>query len=396
MKLYRTRAFSSSRRGAIIVLLVSVIGGASFALANTYAAERMAEYKIAMSNADGFRAYLLARSGMQGAIGALKKIPEEALYQSGIAFNPPPIDLAGGTIFYRISSEDGKFNLNDLIRAYDGAPNLKMQDMVGRLFEQLGIPKTKIYPIQDWIDENNDEIGGGGEMFYYSNLKPPRKIKNGMMYSLSELTSVKDWNVKLVYDSLKDPLKDKNTSKDFLSDEEKLLITDADFVLSYNVTAYVPYKDTGDERVNLNAAPYHVLMSLSEFMTRAAAMKILKLKTQKGGYIKELTDLKNEPEFQIKTTATGTGSNQPQNNPNNPANPTQNQPAKQVQNTPQPQAITLYDEIAGDGTAVFTAKVKTKGEIYRIVGVGIVGRATRKVNCIFDLTNDQILFYSED
>ncbi len=194
MKLSRTRAFSSNRKGAIIILLVSLIGGASFALANQYVAERMAEFRIARANANGFKAYLLARAGMQGAIGALKKIPEEALYQSGIAFNPPPLDIIpGGTIFYRISAEDGKFNVNDLIRAYDGSPNLKVQDMVGRLFEQLGIPRVRVYPIMDWIDENNDEIGGGGEVFYYSNLKPPRKIKNGQMYSFTDVNSVKEY-----------------------------------------------------------------------------------------------------------------------------------------------------------------------------------------------------------
>jgi general secretion pathway protein K len=394
MKCFLTRVFSSNKRkGAILIMLVSMISAASFTLALFFINERTEEFKIARATADGFKAYLLARAGLQGAIGALKKIPEEVLYQSGIAFNPPPVEFVkGGTTYYRISSEDGKFNLNDLVRAYDGSPNLKMQEMFTRLFEQLGIQRTKIYPIIDWIDENNDEAGGGGEMFYYNNLKPPRKIKNGMMYSLSELASVKDWNSKLIYESLKNPEKEKETSKDFLSEEEKLLISDADYVLSYNITAYVPHKDTGDERINLNAAPYHVLMSLSEYMTRAAAMKILKLKTQKGGYIKELSDLKNEPEFLVKTAALSSKSNQPQGQ-NQTSLP--NQPAKQTVQQ-QPQSITLYDEIAGDGTAVFAAKVKTQGEIYKIVGVGVVNSATRKVTCIFDRTNDQILFYSED
>ncbi len=395
MKLLPTRVYSSNkRRGAILIMLVSMISASSFTMANFFVSERMEEFKIANSQADGFKAYLLARAGLQGAIGALKKIPEEALYQSGIAFNPPPVEFVkGGTTFYRISSEDGKFNLNDLVKPYDGTPNLKMQEMLTRLFEQLGITRTKIYPIIDWLDENNDEAGGGGEMFYYNNLKPPRKIKNGMMYSLTELALVKDWNSKLIFESLKNPEKEKNNSKDFLSDEEKLLITDADFLLSYNLTAYVPHKDTGDERINLNAAPYHVLMSLSEYMTRAATMKILKLKTQKGGYIKELSDLKTEPEFMIKTAALSSSTSKTaQNQPSQQGQ--QIQPAKQAAPV-QAQSITLYDEIAGDG-ALFAAKVKTGGEIYKIVGVGLVNSATRKVTCIFDRPNDQILFYSED
>ena len=394
MKLSRTRAyFLNKRRGGMVLFLVAAIGGSSFVIANQYAGDRMIDFKIAKANADGFKAFLLARAGLQGGLGALKKVPEEVLYQSGIAFNPPPIPMAGGTIYYRISAEDGKFNINDLIKAYDNLPNLKVQEMITKLFEQLGIPRERIFPIIDWIDDNSEEMGGGAEVYYYSNLKPPRKIKNAQMYSLSELTALKGWNRKLVYESLKNPEKEKNNSKDFLSEEEKLLVTDADYVLSNNITAYLPFKDTGDDRININAAPYHVLMSISEFMTRQAVMRILKYKLEKGGYIKEINDLKNFAEFQIKTTSMGgtpaSTSNTSGANNNQPPPPSANSGQNQ-------QALTLFDEIAGQGTAVSTGRVKTKGEIYKVVGVGTVGNATRRVSCIFDLTNDQILFYSED
>jgi len=104
------------------------------------------------------------------------------------------------------------------------------------------------------------------------------------------------------------------------------------------------------------------LMSLSEYMTKQAAMKLLKFKLEKGGYIKELKDIEKFAEFQTKT----------------------------------PSGFTLYNELAGDGTSVSGGRVKTKGEIYRIIGVGKFGKATRRVTCLFDLPNDQILFYSED
>ncbi len=377
----------------MILFLVAIIGGSSFVIANQYAGDRMIDFKIAKANADGFKAFLLARAGLQGGIGALKKVPEEILYQSGIAFNPPPIPMAGGTIYYRISSEDGKFNINELIRNHDKLPNLKVQEMVTRLFEQLGINRDKVFPIIDWIDDNSEEIGGGAEVYYYSNLKPPRKIKNAPMYSLSELTAIKGWDRKLVYESLKNPDKDKNVSKDFLSEEEKLLVTDSDYVLSNNITAYLPFRDTGDDRININAAPYHVLMSISEFMTRQAVMRILKYKLEKGGYIKEINDLKNFAEFQIKTTSMGAPpTNSPSSGPANPSQP----PPPSSSSSGQAQALTLFDEIAGTGSAVSTGRVKTKGEVYKVVGVGTVGTATRRVSCIFDLTNDQILFYSED
>ena len=42
----------------------------------------MIDFKIAKANADGFKAFLLMRAGLQEDSGALKKVPEEVLYQS--------------------------------------------------------------------------------------------------------------------------------------------------------------------------------------------------------------------------------------------------------------------------------------------------------------------------
>jgi general secretion pathway protein K len=353
------------RSGMIIVVLVISIGISSFFIALKFFDEKISEYEIAVSHAKGFKAFLLARAGMQGGIGALKKIPEEVLYQSGIAFNPPPVPMGEGIIFYKIIPEDGKINVNYLIRAYDQQPNLRMMEIVQKLYEQLGIPKEKIFALMDWIDENSDEMGGGAEIAYYSSLNPPRKIKNNPLYTLSEITSIKGYDRKLVYESLKPLDYDKNNSQDFLSEEEKILVTDSDFILSNNLTAYLPFRDTMDERININAAPFFVVMSLSEYMTRQAAMKLLKHKIENGGYIKELKDIEKFPEFQAKTA----------------------------------NGFTLYSELAGDGTEISGGRVKTKGEVYKIIGVGSIGKSKkviRRVTALFDLTNDQILFYSED
>ncbi|MEM7181833.1 MAG: type II secretion protein [Spirochaetota bacterium] len=364
---FRVSILNSKRRGAMVIMLVSAISSASFLTANKYFKERLMEYKIATSDANGFRAYLFARAGLQGAIGALKKIPEEMLYQSGIAFNPPPIPIGKGRtkgmVYYKMSPEDGKININALVRRGDDQPNLRSQEMLSRLFEQLNIKPEQLYPIIDWMDTNSEEIGGGAELFYYSSLKPPRKIKNAPLYSLSELTSIKGFSRELVYESLKPKDYDENRSLDFATDEEKILVTDSDFVLSNNITAFIPYNEQLDERVNVNAAPYHVLMALSEFMTRQAALKLLKLKVEKGGYIKKLEDLQQVPEFQVKTSG----------------------------------GFTLYHELVGEASAVSAGRIKNKGDVYRIIGVGVVGNhVVRKVSCLFDITNDRVIYYSED
>ena len=108
-----------SKNGMIIIMLVVSIGSASFFTSITYFKEMATEYEISKTNAQGYKAFLLARAGMQGGLGALKKIPEEVLYQSGIAFNPPPVPLGNGTIFYKISPEDGKINIKEMERWRD-------------------------------------------------------------------------------------------------------------------------------------------------------------------------------------------------------------------------------------------------------------------------------------
>jgi general secretion pathway protein K len=321
------------------------------------------EYSIAKQEANGFKAHCLAKAGFLGGLGALKKIPEEILYQSGLAFDPPPLKMGGGVIYYSMIPEDGKININGLVRMYDDQPNERMLEILTRLYTQFGIKRELLFPVIDWIDMNSQEMGGGAEVYYYSKLQPPRKIKNAPMYSLSELLGVKGYDRDLVYGSLKPKDYDKNYSSDFKTEEERALITDKDFVLANNITAYLPYGDSYDDRININAAPYHVLMSLSDFMTRPAVMKILKLKIRKNGYIKELKDLENEPEFQVRTSGN----------------------------------LTLYKDLVGEGTDVSGGRIKAKGEIYKIVGVGIIGdKIVRRVTGIYDLPNDAMLYYTED
>ncbi|EQA43293.1 type II secretion system protein K-like protein [Leptospira broomii serovar Hurstbridge str. 5399] len=363
----------SRRRGAIVILLVAGIGMAAITTTLDFADRSLSEYKISKGEMSGFRALLLAKAGFQGGLGALRKIPEEQLYKSGIGLSPPPVPLGGGFIYYKIQGEDGKINLNSIYNADTKDINLRNQEMAQRLLERLGLKRELLTPLIDWID---DDSQGSTEAPYYQKLIPPRKIKNSYLYSLSELTSVKGFDPRIVYGSHKPPDYDEKYSKDFMSEEEKVLVGEADFVLANNMTAFVPFQRNYDDRINLNAAPYFVLMSLSDFMTRQAAMKILKLKIQKGGYIKDTKDIENLPEFQVPSVG----------------------------------GITLYKELAGEGTDVSGGRIKTKGEVFKITAVGEVpldsGKqsegetsskiAVRRISGIFDLTNNMMLYYRED
>ena len=55
---------------------------------------------------------------------------------------------------------------------------------------------------------------------------------------------------------------------------------------------FLPYTNFLDGKVNINAAPFFVLMSLSDFMTRRDVREIMKLREQNDGYISDLEVLR--------------------------------------------------------------------------------------------------------
>ena len=362
MKPSRFRVYTpdnKNRNGAMAIILVFAIATASFFMVNRFNEECMYEYRIALTRANGYQASLLAKAGLQGAISAIDNIPVEILYKTGIAFNPPPIPIGPGEVSYLIRPEDGKLNINTIVNLFDDEPNYKAMDIFSRLFEQLGHDKNLLFAVVDWIDTNSQPMGGGAESVWYGSQSPPVEIKNGYLYSLTEMMSIRGFD----RDTLFVAKRDEKEESSFLSEEEKIMINSEDFILSSNITAYMDEGEMLDEKININAAPYFVLMSLSDFMTREAVLRIIKLRLENNGYIKNLTTLQNYPEFKINTTAN----------------------------------LTLYDELAGGGSDVSRGRIKTTSDVYRITGLGRVNnKVVRSVSVLYNVKNRKIIYYTED
>ncbi len=355
-------------------MLVMMLGITTNTIAIRYFAESHQQFASAEALSQGLRARLLGQAGLRAGMTALKSAPEDVLYESGFAFNPPDIPVEDCkpkcTISYRIIPEDGKINLNYLVRAFDDEPNTRYRGITERLFAFYNLPVSGVDSLIDWIDENHLTEGDGGEREYYSSLNPVIKIKNDQMYSLSEAGLIKDIKYSDLLSVRAPPDWEKNQEElRFLSEEEKSFITKDDWIPLNNLTAfYSPAKDR-DDRINVNAARYHVLMSMSDFMTPEAAKAILKLRNENGTYIKNIQLLKGLPELQIQTSS----------------------------------GITLYDEIIGSGEK--TGLLKTQGRYYRVIGIGaIVPRNSsgkykpviRKVMALYDKTLDLVIQYTEE
>ncbi len=375
MKVFRT-SDHFSRRGAIAVLLTFALGAAANTMAVQFWSDSQDQHAAMEVMADGFRARQIALAGFQAGITAIKAMPEEFLYKSGLALNPPDIQISKECrpkcfLSYRLIPEDGKLNFNHLVHNFDDKPNDQYKKVFERLFQQYDIPIDNIDAIIDWIDENDNIEGRGAEHFFYDALNPPRKMKNSRMYSLSEVAQVKGMEWKMIYQSrAPEGWVERQKELKFQTEDEKNLMTEEDWLPSNNVTAFVSLGERMDDKVNINAARYHVLMSLSDSMTREAVLALFKLRRQKGGYLKDVGELKSLPEFQRNTTLN----------------------------------VSLFEELVGTGGQL-SGIIKSEGEIYRIVGVGSIlpisdnkrGKSViRRVTGLFDKNNNRLIYYSED
>lgn len=377
-------------------MAVMMIALSTFTIATDFYRDVVQHYMAVRSQADGFRARSLAVAGFQAGLTALKMIPEEFLYKKGMILNPPNIEMDKECdkegqnctylyLTYRILPEDGKLNLNNLILTAD-EPNDVYRKILMRYFdfyqeemEEQEIDKDmtaeqRVNALIDWIDENNNEYGDGAESQYYSSLKSPQKIKNGMMFSLSELASVRGFSKRIVYEPIIDKVwLDNRENRASMSDAEKDLILEEDWVMSNNLTVYVPYQSSINDKVNINAARYHVIMSLSAGMTERAVKAIFELRRKNQGYIKNLSDLQSIPEL-LETSSDS--------------------------------EMTLYQELVGTGGEV-SGLIKTQGGYYRVVGVGSVvlpsdneegtqSMGVRRVWGIYEKSSRRLIYYTED
>ncbi|MCB1172278.1 MAG: general secretion pathway protein GspK [Leptospiraceae bacterium] len=387
---------ADGRRGGIVIIAVLLIATSTMTITTDFYNDVINHYSAVRSQAEGYRAHSLAMAGFQAGLTALKMIPEEFLYTKGMVLNPPNIEMDKECddsgeycthlfITYRIQPEDGKLNLNNLVLTGD-EPNEPFRKLLIRFFDrfqQTLVEKEmdlnrdaeqRVNALIDWIDLNTNEYGDGAESSYYDALRPPQKIKNSMLYNLSELAVVRGFNRQIVYEPLiSEEWKNNRENRASMTDEEKEMLQDEDWIIANNLTAYVPYQASIDDKVNINAARYHVLMSLSTGMTPEAVKALFKLRRDKNGYIKNLSELQDLPEFMASSSQTG---------------------------------LSLYQELVGTGGEI-SGLIKTQGAYYRVIGVGSVVRPTdneedkdvlgiRRVWGIYEKNSQRLIYYAED
>ena len=106
----------------------------------------------------------------------------------------PPLPVDGGTIIGKLEDLQGRFNLNNLIKA-DGTENALAHRQFERLLSLLQIDSGLAGAVVDWLDADNDlRFPNGGEDVTYAGADPPYRAANTMITSASELMAVSGFN----------------------------------------------------------------------------------------------------------------------------------------------------------------------------------------------------------
>ena len=271
------------KRGFIVIMLTMSVLILSFSSTLSFFTQAFGEYRKASNLANHTRAKYLAQSGIEGALLFINQLEKYGLFSQDQEL--PPIPLGDSQVQIKIEDISGKFNVNQLVNFFDTSLiNNRQLDRLQRLSEHLKISPDLWDAVIDWIDEDNVPQPYGYERRHYESLIPARKIKNSWIHSLEELLLIPGFSRNLLFSDLR-TLDEIQDFKDFLeTEEEKYAIQKEDFILANNLsyqTGSQPNASNADW-ININKAPYLVILSLSEKITPEIAKAILVKRLELG------------------------------------------------------------------------------------------------------------------
>jgi general secretion pathway protein K len=134
-----------------------------------------------------YAAILLTRDGNDNKIDHLGELWAKPL---------PPLPVEDGMIAFAVSDAQGRFNLNNLVRA--GQPSPPDMAMFQRLLTAQGIDPGLSEVLRDWLDPDSIVSPGGAEDIEYLSLPQPYRTANQPLQSVDELRLVKGFTAKMV------------------------------------------------------------------------------------------------------------------------------------------------------------------------------------------------------
>jgi len=109
------------------------------------------------------------------------------------ALQLPPIPVENGSLAGYIEDQQGRFNLNNLVKG--GKVNLAQLAHFQRLLSVLGLRTALAGALADWIDADSEpQPQDGAEDPYYLSLQPPYLAANRPLIDVAELALVRGFD----------------------------------------------------------------------------------------------------------------------------------------------------------------------------------------------------------
>jgi general secretion pathway protein K len=256
--------------GVILIALLWILTAIAV-IALSFSRESFVEVSAARNARDLSDSYFIARAGISFTVYKLlerRYIPR--VRQLQLEAPPEPIDLGtisgqfgDGVYDVEIQDESGKLNLNFV-----------SEEQLRLIVAAAGIDKREgdviVDSILDWRDTDNLHRINGAEDDYYMSQPIPYKSKNGRFDTVEELLLVR------------------GVTRDyFYGHPEKM--PDGTAVYRYGLWRFFTVYAPPNQRINVNFAPFEVLMSIPGMPPQAAQSIIERRKAKPFATIEEIT-----------------------------------------------------------------------------------------------------------
>ncbi len=183
------------QHGVAIVLAMGVVALAALAAIAMMVSQSTWSRQVELT-ADHAQAQLLIQAGLDWDRAVLsddRRSNSVDHLGEPWALRLPPMPVEKGELSSYIEDQQGKFNLNNLVKG--GKVNLAQLAHFQRLLSVLGLPTALAGALADWIDADSEpQPQDGAEDAYYLSLQPPYLAANRPLIDVAELALVRGFD----------------------------------------------------------------------------------------------------------------------------------------------------------------------------------------------------------
>ncbi len=184
-----------SQQGVAIVLAMGVVAIAALAATAILVSQSTWSRQVELT-AGHAQAQLLIQAGLDWARAVLsddRRASNVDHLGEPWALRLPPIPVENGSLAGHIEDQQGKFNLNNLVK--DGQVNVAQLAHFRRLLSILALPPELAGALADWIDADSEaQPQDGAEDGYYASLQVPYLAANRPLTDVAELALVRGFD----------------------------------------------------------------------------------------------------------------------------------------------------------------------------------------------------------